>query len=275
MQGPAVRSSSRSFSPAAIDALSVLAPTEDAHYRKLRPTLARRPRRGDAVRRGSAAELDPAAAAFAGLHDAGKLTVLPGIGYSEPRHVALHLASLLGGGGDRARRTTTGWLGRYLDQVGSRRQPAAGPVDGLGEMNPTLATARQPGGGDRPPGELLAVAARRLGRRIPWTLDSASQLGEPSAAPRDAAIAQVAAAASEVGIVRRALAPFRRRQTARPTYTSPVAYPTAAAQTDFPQRLAGLAAMIAGRAAAALRRADLRDAVRHPRRPGRDASTPG
>ena len=44
--------------------------------------------------------------------------------------------------------------------------------------------------------------------------------------------------------MRRALAPFRDKD-GNAAYTSPVSYPTAASG-DFPQRLAGLAAMIAG-----------------------------
>jgi uncharacterized protein (DUF1501 family) len=75
------------------------------------------------------------------------------------------------------------------------------------------------------------------------TLDSASRLGDHQRRSREPAVAQVAEAASEVGAVRRALAPFRN-QDGDPAYASPVAYPKSS-DTDFPQRLAGLAAMIA------------------------------
>ncbi len=74
-------------------------------------------------------------------------------------------------------------------------------------------------------------------------LDSTARLGAGQRHARDPAIAQVAEAAAESGIVRRALAPFADSD-GKPTYTSPVTYPTAA-EGDFPQRLAGLAAMIA------------------------------
>ena len=77
-----------------------------------------------------------------------------------------------------------------------------------------------------------------------WTLDAAATLGDRQRHARDAALAQVAGAASEVGYVRRALAPFRDKD-GHAAYHSPVTYPTAAGG-DFPQRLAGLAAMIAG-----------------------------
>ena len=45
-----------------------------------------------------------------------------------PRPVALHVAPLLGGRRDRYVGLLTGWMGRYLDAVGTRRQPAAGPL---------------------------------------------------------------------------------------------------------------------------------------------------
>jgi uncharacterized protein (DUF1501 family) len=77
-----------------------------------------------------------------------------------------------------------------------------------------------------------------------WTLDSASSLGQAQSRSRDAALAQVAQAASEVGVVRRALAPFRD-SNGNAAYHSPVSYPSSA-DSNLPQRLAGLAAMIAG-----------------------------
>src|SRR5206468_2927768 len=81
------------------------------------------------------------------------------------------------------------------------------------------------------------------GDTFDWTLDAASALGDVHRGSADRAIAQVAEAASEVGIVRHALAPFRN-SNGDAAYTSPVTYPTSG-DSDFPQRLAGLAAMLA------------------------------
>ena len=72
------------FLAGGVDALSVLAPTEDAAYRRLRPTLAVAPGSGTPFAEDPRLSWSPAAAAFAGLHAAGKLTVLPGIGYRDP-----------------------------------------------------------------------------------------------------------------------------------------------------------------------------------------------
>jgi uncharacterized protein (DUF1501 family) len=132
-------------------------------------------------------------------------------------------------------------MGRYLDIAGSPTNPLQGlSLDG--QMNPTLATARNPVAAiDRPEGFSLWLNDV-WGDVFSLTLDSAALLGDAQRRVRDPALAQVAEAASEVGTVRRALAPFRNAD-GKPAYTSPVTYPQSG-QTDFPQRLAGLAAMI-------------------------------
>jgi uncharacterized protein (DUF1501 family) len=230
------------FLAGGIDALSVLAPTEDATYRKLRPTLAVAPGSGTPFSEDPRLSWSAAAGGFAALHDAGKLTVLPGIGYADPdmsHFTSRHYWEV----GETSTTTTTGWLGRYLDQVGS----AANPLQGLSmdsAMNPTLATAVNPVAAiDRP--ENFSVWMQGVwGDVFSLALDSTSRLGDAQRHSRDPAIAQVAAAAAESAIVRRALTPFVGKD-GKASYTSPVAYPTAAAQSDFPLRLAGLAAMIA------------------------------
>jgi uncharacterized protein (DUF1501 family) len=230
------------FLAGGIDALSVLAPTEDPTYRKLRPTLAVAPGSGTPFSEDPRLSWSAAAGGFAALHDAGKLTVLPGIGYVDPdmsHFTSRHYWEV----GETSTTTTTGWLGRYLDQVGS----AANPLQGLSmdsAMNPTLATAVNPVAAiDRPENFSLWMQGV-WGDVFSLALDSTSRLGDAQRHSRDPAIAQVAAAAAESGIVRRALTPFVGKD-GKASYTSPVAYPTAAAQSDFPQRLAGLAAMIA------------------------------
>ena len=195
----------------------------------------------------------PSAASFAQLHDAGKVTVFPGIGYSSPdmshftsRHyweVGATDASLL-----------TGWMGRYLDVVGD----ATNPFQGLsmdGQINPTLATAKNPTAAIDQPNNFAVYLSGVWGDAAEWALDSASALGDAQRHSRDPAIAQVAGAASEVGIVRQTLQPFRTTNTnpggpsgSTPNpgaaYGSSVTYPNASTG-DLPSRLAGLAAMIA------------------------------
>lgn len=162
-QGPASPILVSIFLAGGIDALSVLAPTEDPGYRRLRPTLAVAPGSGIPFTEDPALSWGPAAGAFARLHDAGRVTVFPGIGYTDPdmSHFTSRHYWEVGAADDRL---TTGWLGRYLDVTGSPGNPLQG-LSMDGEMNPTLATARNPVAAiDRP--ESFSLAQRRLGRCV-------------------------------------------------------------------------------------------------------------
>jgi uncharacterized protein (DUF1501 family) len=114
-------------------------------------------------------------------------------------------------------------------------------MDGM--MNPTLATARNPVAAIDKPDDFSIYLPGVWGPVFDATLDSMAALGNAHRHARDPAIAQVAGAASEVAYVRQMLAPFQKTDGG-PTYTSPVTYPPDTTG-DFPQRLAGLAAMIA------------------------------
>ena len=229
------------FLAGGIDALSVLAPVNDATYRKLRPTLAVGPGSGVPFGEDPRLHWHPSAGSFAKLHDAGKMTVFPGIGYSDPdmsHFTSRHYWEV----GVTETRVVTGWLGRYLDLAGSSTNPLQG-LSMDGEMNPTLATASNPVAAIQKPEDFSLWLEGVWGDIFDYTLESASGLGDVQRHSSDPAIAQVAEAASEVGIVRRAIAPFRDKN-GNAAYHSPVAYPTSAT-SDFPGRLAGLAAMIA------------------------------
>jgi uncharacterized protein (DUF1501 family) len=228
------------FLAGGIDALSVLAPVNDPVYRKLRPTLAVAPGDGVPFTEDSRLHWHPTAASFAKLHDAGKMTVFPGIGYTSPdmsHFTSRHYWEV----GVTETGVLTGWLGRYLDLVGSPTNPLQG-LSMDGEMNPTLATARNPVAAIDKPEDFSLWLEGVWGDIFDFTLDAASGLGDRQRRSADPALAQVAEAASEVGIVRRALAPFRD-QNGNAAYHSPVVYPTSP-DSDFPGRLAGLAAML-------------------------------
>ena len=228
------------FLAGGIDALSVLAPVNDPVYRKLRPTLAVAPDAGVPFREDPRLHWHPTAASFAKLHDAGKMTVFPGIGYTSPdmsHFTSRHYWEV----GVTETRVVTGWLGRYLDLAGSPTNPLQG-LSMDGEMNPTLATARSPVAAIQKPEDFSLWLTGVWGDIFDFTLDYASGLGDRQRRSADPAIAQVAEAASEVGVVRRALAPFRDKN-GNAAYHSPVVYPTSP-DSDFPGRLAGLAAML-------------------------------
>jgi uncharacterized protein (DUF1501 family) len=228
------------FLAGGIDALSVLAPVQDPVYRNLRPSLAVSQSDSTPFTEDPSLAWGPAAAPFAALHDAGKLVVMPGSGYADEdmsHFTSRHYWEV----GALDTSVTTGWLGRYLDQVGSETNPLQG-LSMDSEMNPTLATAWLPVAAiDRPENFSLWISGT-WGSVFDEALDAAARIGDAQRRVGDAGIAQVAAAASEVGIVRRALRPFVGTD-GKPAYTSPVSYPTLSG-SDFPQRLAGLAAMI-------------------------------
>ena len=241
LQGPSSPILVSVFLAGGIDALSVLAPAGDPLYRRLRPTLAVPPSAGVPFTEDTRLRWNSAATGFANLHGAGKVTVFPGIGYTSPdmsHFTSRHYWEV----GATETGVVTGWLGRYLDATGSETNPLQG-LSMDGQMNPTLATARNPVAAIDRPEDFSLWLDGVWGDVFSWTLDSASVLGDAQRRSHDAAVSQVAEAASEVGIVRRALAPFRDAN-GNAAYRSPVVYPTSAA-SDFPQRLSGLAAMIA------------------------------
>jgi uncharacterized protein (DUF1501 family) len=240
-QGPASPVLVSVFLDGGIDALSVLAPITDPLYRKLRPTLAVPATAGAPFSEDARLRWHPSAASFARLHDAGKVTVFPGIGYTSPdmsHFTSRHYWEV----GATETRLVTGWLGRYLDLAGSPTNPLQG-LSMDGRINPTLATTRNPVAAIDRPEDFSLWLQDVWGDVFAWTLDAAAALGQSQRHARDAAIAQVASAASEVGAVRRALAPLRNSNGGA-AYTSPVAYPKST-DSELPQKLAGLAAMLA------------------------------
>jgi uncharacterized protein (DUF1501 family) len=76
-------------------------------------------------------------------------------------------------------------------------------------------------------------------------LGAAVSVGDSLRTASDPALAQVAKAASEVGVLNQALTPFAGSASTNPNDVSPVTYPSSSA-SGLSQRLAGLAVMIAG-----------------------------
>jgi uncharacterized protein (DUF1501 family) len=230
------------FLQGGLDALSLLAPTSDPSYQKLRPTLALAPGSGTPLSDDPSLEWNPAAGSLADLHAAGQLTVIPGIGYTgeDMSHfTSRHYWEV----GATSTDLMTGWMGRYLDVAGT----ATNPLQGLsldGQMNPALASLKSPVAAITKPEDFSLYMEGVWGDPLAYALDAAGSLGDLLRHTRDPAIAQVAEAASEAQIVRRALAPFHNAE-GKASYTSPVPYPTSGT-SDLPQRFAGLAAMIAG-----------------------------
>jgi len=223
------------FLEGGIDALSVLSPQGDALYRKLRPRLALAG--GTALREDDRLYWHPAAAGIAQLYAEGKATVMPAIGYTnadQSHFTSRHYWEV----GATSTSLRTGWLGRYLDVVGT----ADNPLQGLSlddSLAPALATAKLPVASVAGPDQYDFWSNRVWGEVENRMLEAIGLLGAPQADP---ALSSAAGAAAQVDRLRQQLLPFQSTD-GKPAYQSPVAYP--ASSDDFPKRLAGLAAMIA------------------------------
>ena len=222
------------FLDGGVDTLSLLAPVGDPDYRKLRPKLAL-PDSNLRVGGDDRLRWHPSAGSFKTLHDEGKLTLVPAVGYrdADQSHFTSRHYWEVGATNPHLR---TGWLGRYLDRVGSPDNPLQGlSLDG--ELAPSLATGRVPVAALRGADEYSFWAPGVWGEVNDKMLDALGSLGATRKSP-DRALATAGEVATQSDRLRRQLAPFKSNGL-----VSPVPYPKH--DSDFPERLAGLAAMLA------------------------------
>jgi uncharacterized protein (DUF1501 family) len=125
-----------------IDSLSVLFPAGDPLYYQLRPNIAIAQSAGSAFSQDARLRWHPTANGLATLHGEGKVSVIPAIGYvnnDESHFTSRHYWEV--GAPDATLRT--GWLGRYLDSVGTLDNP----IQGLSldtALQPALASKKMP-----------------------------------------------------------------------------------------------------------------------------------
>jgi uncharacterized protein (DUF1501 family) len=129
------------FMDGGADALSLLAPVNDSHYVALRPTLRMLPTAGPAFAGDTSLHWHPSADGLRQLWDdpGVGVAVAPAIGYDSPNQshfTSRHFWEV----GATDPTATTGWLGRYLDRVGSPNVPIQGlSLDSA--LSPQLATS--------------------------------------------------------------------------------------------------------------------------------------
>jgi uncharacterized protein (DUF1501 family) len=226
------------------DALSVLAPVgENSTYENLRPRLALEAK--SALENGSGkvfGEDDklmwhPAATGLAELHEEGKVTTFPAVGYDPPdesHFTSRHYWEV----GELDTNTRTGWMGRFLDATGE----AGNPLQGLSldySLAPALATTTMPVAAVSSPANYRMWAN---GLDDPVTAPAMKTFGELGglAAPSPG-LAQARGAALNTSIVLEEMAAFVAAQE-KATYKPTVPYPTTGG--EFPERLASLAEML-------------------------------
>jgi uncharacterized protein (DUF1501 family) len=227
------------FLEGGIDSLSVLAPVGDPLYRKLRPKLAL-PEDGLTTFGGDdRLAWHPSAAGLAQLYDEGKLAVMPAVGYDHPdqsHFTSRHFWEV--GATDPGGRT--GWLGRYLDRVGSPDNPLQGlSLDG--RLAPALASASVPVASVAGPDDYGFWARNVWGPIEDRMLQAIGELGAAHGGTKDPGLGQAARAAAQSARLRDQLSPFAS-EGGNPI-VAPVEYPKA--DDDFPKRLSSLAGLLA------------------------------
>jgi uncharacterized protein (DUF1501 family) len=221
------------FMDGGVDSLSLLFPHGDPEYRRLRPTLAL-PDSDLVFSEDARLRWHPSAASFRALHQEGKLSVLPAVGYTnadQSHFTSRHYWEV----GATEANLRTGWLGRYLDRIGTADNPLQG-VSLDGELSPTLGTARVPVAALRGAGQYSFWAPGVWGQVESRMLDAVGQLG--GGGDRDPGRSAARMITSQADRLRRQLAPFDNDNGPG----SPVPYPKHA--SDFPEQLAGLAALL-------------------------------
>ncbi len=224
------------FAPGGWDALSVLYPSGDAQYRKLRPEIALKPEDGPVFRSDSRLHWHPSLEPFAKLHDRGKVTVFPAIGYTHPdqsHFTSRHYWEV----GALDPQQGAGWLGRLLDVIGNDENAMQGLS--LDEsLLPSLATAHVPVATLTDPTD-YGFDSQNVwdvpGALLPDAMGSLGGLSDSS----DPFLTAASTTAGEANQLRRELGRFIGSD-GQAHYNTKVKYPDG----DFGHRLAGLAALL-------------------------------
>ena len=188
-----------------MDGLSVLAPTGDAQYTTLRPTLKTDPDPTRAFSEDPNLQWTVAAESLRTLHAEGKVTVMPAIGYDHPNQshfTSRHFWEV----GELSVNGSFGWLGRFLDQHGV----ADNPLQGLSlnsYLSPGLAAAQVPVASVARPDQ-FGLYVPGVGNPVLGPMYSA--IGGLGALPStDQALAQARLVATEVDSIRTTLLPYQ------------------------------------------------------------------
>jgi uncharacterized protein (DUF1501 family) len=213
------------------DSLSMLFPAGHPQYASLRPQLALGPSEGQPFSEDTSLRWHPALAPLATLHGEGKVTVVPAIGYTnadQSHFTSRHYWEV----GATDAHLRTGWLGRYLDVAGTLDNPLQGLALNY-SLHPSLASANVP------VAAVSAVDEYDFWARGVWGEVEDRMLEAMGTFPPvpDPAASKVAEVTQQVATLRSQLLPF-----ADGNYETTVPYPGGG---GFPERLAGLAAMVA------------------------------
>lgn len=219
------------FIPGGWDGLNVLAPTGDGNYQTWRPNIALPVNTAHRWSEDDRLQWHPDILPLKTLHEEGKVSVLPALGYTSPNQshfTSRHYYEV----GSLNVMTPTGWMGRYLDIYGSSNNPLQGLALST-VLNPALATDVNPVAAVSQPSSYTFNAPGVRSDRQAGLFSSFQSMGSGSEVNN--ALSYARTAVRDTATLREQLAPYG-------TITSPVTYPN----TGFSNQLKSLAAMIAG-----------------------------
>lgn len=220
------------FLDGGLDHLSLLAPVDDPVYQSARPTLKLDANPAHTFAGDSRLQWHPDALAFKALHDAGKMTVFPAVGYSnanQSHFTSRHFWQT----GSLDLGANTGWLGRYLDRVGDPDIPLQGLSLGW-MLSPALAAAEMPVASLGLPSDYQFPTYGVGGPVADKMFEAFGDLGRLETS--DVALARARRVVRHTDGVRRSMEPLVGQ-----TISSQATYPTGNA---LPEQLAALAEML-------------------------------
>ncbi len=217
------------------DSLNVLFPAGDPLYAQLRPTLQLDATSAKAVGEDSRLFWHPSLGGLSQLYDEGKVSLLPSVGYTHPDQSHFTSRHFWEVGATEAT-LGTGWLGRYLDAVGSKSNPLQGLTMDT-RLSPVLASSSVPVAAidatDRYTFSTYGLGDSAVTNRM---IETIGQLAVP-VDDSERALSQTSNVVRQSAELRAQLQAFNNGGT----FTVPSLYP---ATGDFARRLAGLTSML-------------------------------
>jgi uncharacterized protein (DUF1501 family) len=124
------------------DGLNTVIPYTNDFYYQARPTLGVKP--DQVLKLSDTLGLNPAMVGFKSLFDAGRLSVINGVGYPNPNRSHFRSTEIWQTASDEDKYLTDGWIGRYFDNACAGCDPTVGI--NIGERLPQAFSSHTPTG---------------------------------------------------------------------------------------------------------------------------------
>jgi len=124
------------------DGLNTVIPYTNDYYYQARPTLGVKP--DQVLKLSDTLGLNPAMVGFKSLFDAGRLSVVSGVGYPNPNRSHFRSTEIWQTASDEEKYLTDGWIGRYFDNACAGCDPTVGIT--IGDRLPQSFSSHNPTG---------------------------------------------------------------------------------------------------------------------------------